>query len=526
MRSTSASISLPILLSGIALGVSFPPNGIPVLAWAALVPLLLRWDEAVRPRVLLTEVYTAYLLAYALALFWPLLTAYPQTLVLSLGGLLLIPLLLAVPFAVSLPIRQRYGRPSGLVALVAVHLTVEFVLQHGPIPFPWVTFGHTQANMLPLAQMVSWTGVAGLTLWLLLVNTLVFLTIAAAASRTRQIGYGLLTVALVAGSWGAGHWLQQQETEPDGYVTVGLIQPGMSTEYEGASDEERLARLVQLSDSLVQSMGMPPTLIVWPGLVDEHRTSASWQSRYLRAMQRWTDQMQAALLMGTELIAADRRRTNAKVRHNSAVLFRPNQRRHRYDQVDLVPFAEHVPGSQHVPLLRRIVQPAAEARPLVPGQRHGPLTYDGINIGVLVGFEAILSDPTRALARKQADFLVAMTHDAWWGRAPGYRQHLAHVRLRAIASRKTVVQVTRSGSTAVISPDGTMIHADEPMAALSRMVTVPLHRAQTLYVRVGDWISLIALAITAVLGAWWVIVRRMTVPGHPPPKRAPASANA
>jgi apolipoprotein N-acyltransferase len=508
------------------LGISFPPSGIPLLAWAALVPLLLRWNEVEQPRELLTEVYTAYLLAYALAFFWPLLTAYPQTLVLSLGGLLLIPLLLAIPFVISLPIRRRFGRASGLVAFVALHLTVEFVLQHGPIAFPWATLGQTQANLLPLAQMVAWTGVAGLSLWLLVVNILVFLAMTSTTSRVRRIGYGVLTAALIGASWSGGRWLQHQVPQPDGYVTVGLIQPGLQGEYGQDNQRERLGRLVHLSDSLVQAMGMPPELLIWPDPIQTRRSSTARPSRHVGFLQRLSDQMGSALLIGAERVASDPHRPGNRVRHNSALLVRPRQPLRRFDQVDLVPFAEHIPGSQYVPWLRQIVQPSWAHEPLAPGQKRTPLSYEGVSIGVLVGFEAILSAPARALGRQGADFLVAMTHDAWWGRVPGYRQHLAHVRLRAIASRKAVVQVTRSGSTAVIAPDGSMIHAVDPTTALSRLVAVPLNRTPTPYVRTGDWISLIALALTGVIGAWWFLVRHFPIFNPPPRPSVTAPAKA
>lgn len=504
---THTTFSLPILLSGVVLGVSFPPNGYPVLAWVAFVPLLRRWDELRDPHDMLTEAYTAFLLAYALAFFWPLLTTFPQTLALSMGGLLLIPLVLAMPFAVSLPVRQHFGRAAGLGALLAVYLSVELILQHGPLPFPWAVLGNTQASLLPVAQIAEWTGVPGLTLWVLVINALLFLAVSA-SGRREQVGAVLLAAILLGAGWVGGRWLQERHLEPEGYITVGLVQPGLTSRMGEDDEEERLTRLVQLSDSLMRAMGVPPTLLIWPGPSTDVRHPDTRRERYLGTMQRWTDQMQAALLLGAQLQsdATGQRRTEG--RYSSAVLLRPENSRLRYDQVDLVPFAEHVPLSQHFPWLRPLFQPSHETQARIPGHRRSAMTYESIHIGVLIGFEAILSGPGRTLAQQQADFFVAMTHDAWWGRTPGYRQHLAYVRLRAIAARKAVVQVTRSGSTAVIAPDGSTIHAVDPQAALSRLVAVPLYRRSTLFSVAGDWISLLALSVTGLLGAWYVLGQR------------------
>ena len=106
--------SMLVLMGGLGLGLSHTPLPMWGLAWIALVPLLLLWDrtESLRSRSLIqftAEIYTAFLIAYAISFFWPLLKTFgtlhtlSKTSLLSFGSLLLVPAVFTLPFLASLP---------------------------------------------------------------------------------------------------------------------------------------------------------------------------------------------------------------------------------------------------------------------------------------------------------------------------------------------------------------------------------------------------------------------------------------
>lgn len=498
---------LPLLLGGIALGLSYPPASLMILAWAGLVPLLLRWDRAASWKTMLAEAFTMFLVTYAVAFFWPLLTAYSPTMLFSIGGLLFVPLLLALPFAASVPFRQRLGRTGGFVALAAFYLTLESALSFGPFAFPWPLLAHTQAEAIDLIQMAALTGAIGLSLWVLLLNGLLFGAFVTNRLQLRVVALAA-AVVLIAVPVGAGRLVRNQLAPPTQYVTVGLVQPGLRGMAPNSnSDPRRIDRLVALSDSLIDTMGMPPVFMIWPEAFAAGLSPVP-QQRMQARLNHWANGMQVALL--TKTLTPDGVSTGKPRFYNSALLFRPGDAAVRYDQKHLAPFAEQVPMSDAMPWLESLFF-TPQAPRYRPGVRSVVMPFDDISVGVLMGFESLLGGYVRSYNEQKADFLVAMTLDGWLGSTAGHKQHLAYLRLRAVETRRAVVQVGTTGSTGLLFPDGTTVHEIGPMERVARLAAVPVYHQSTFYARHGNYLGLAALFFSLVLGGWWFMVGRREV---------------
>ena len=96
---------------------------------------------------MLAEAYASLGIACGIAFYWVLLHEISSAALASLGGLILFPFLLALPFAASIPFRKRWGLGPGFATLVAFYLAVEWGISHGPLAFPWPLLGHTQATL-------------------------------------------------------------------------------------------------------------------------------------------------------------------------------------------------------------------------------------------------------------------------------------------------------------------------------------------------------------------------------------------
>jgi len=82
--------------------------------------------------------------------------------------------------------------------------------------------------------------------------------------------------------------------------------------------------------------------------------------------------------------------------------------------------------------------------------------------------------------RSGVNLLAIMTNDGWWDDTPGYRQHLAIGRLRAIENRR--------GISCFINQRGDVSQPTlyETDAAINGKVN--LNKKTTFYTRHGDWI--------------------------------------
>jgi apolipoprotein N-acyltransferase len=101
-------------------------------------------------------------------------------------------------------------------------------------------------------------------------------------------------------------------------------------------------------------------------------------------------------------------------------------------------------------------------------------------------YEDLLAPRARELATAGADFLVNLTNDDWFGDALAIPQHQQLARLRTVETRRYLVRATTTGSTAVISPIGTVVAQAplyEPAVLLVDLRTVDL---QAFYARHGD----------------------------------------
>ncbi len=513
-----ASLSpLLALLGGVTLGLSYLPLPLFWLAWAALVPMLVLWDRVEAVPRFLAEVYTAFLMAYALAFFWPMLHVYSEAPSAVFAGLLLVPLAWTLPFAVSLPYRLRYGRGAGFAVLVACYLAVELVFEHGPVAFPWPVLGLPQAGAAPLIQFAEFTGTAGLTLWVLLLNGL-FFALFTARRRPRRLLVAFSFVLLVGASFAFGHWRRGHLARTARYVTVGLVQPALdATAWTHQYGSARLVHLTTLSDSLIAAMNAPPVFMIWPEMALPPAPNVARQDFVDAQLQAWVDRREVALLTGALL--PDGAPDAARRFFDSAVLYRPHAPRQRYDQVHPTPSQAIVPLEEQAPWLdgRR------RAR-FVKGTDQHILSFDDLRIGVLLDFEGLLGDYARRYPRR-ADFLVMLTRYGWWGRVPGYGQHLHHARLRAIETRRSVAQVALSGGTALIAPDGSVAYRSRAGAPAARLAAVPLYDGVTLYARFGNWLGLAAAALSLVLTGWIGLVGLLHLLRRPaaPPLRAEAA---
>ncbi len=490
-----------VLTAGLALGLSFLPLPLGWLSAGALVPLLLLWERMPWVPRLFAEIYTAFLLCYGISLFWPLVLHFEDAPRVAVSSLFVVPLLWTLPFAASLPFLKRFGRSAGLAALMVFFLATETILSRGPMPFPWPSLGHTHAELLPLIQFVEATGETGLTLWVLILNVLLFTAVAPRRRDHRRTAVAALALVVLVGA-AYGVLSPSRNANQERHVTMGLVQPALSPEaWTRDFGGLRLRRMTALSDSLITAMNAPPIFIVWPEMALPAPLSAE-RARYVeRSLRAWTQRGQVALLTGALLKGPSRGQF-----YNGAVLMSPDGTRQRYLQTLRSPARRRVPLRQEAPWFSN----NPEAR-FVAGVQQTPLQLDGIRLGLLVGFEVLVSEHARRAVQDEADVLVALTSAGWWHRHAS-THNLRYARLRALETRHSVVLVGAGGVTALVAPDGRVIHRSQTGHASAQLVAVPLSSRTTLYQRTGNllgWGSLILAGLQSIwlvlTGLWWTL---------------------
>lgn len=480
------------------LGLSFPPFPFPFLAWVAFVPLLSAWDDGrTEGRSAFLEAYIAFLITFAIAFQWPLFHRFTATAILSLPPLLILPMWMAVPFALSRPVYRRLGYGAGTTALIACYVLMEYGLRAGPFAFPWPLVGHSQAEWFPVNRLAALGGVPLLTSIVLAANGI----LAAVVGRVR-IPVGLVLcgafMTLVADrnapEFEAGDPVQIiAEGRPS--LRVAGIQPSHPPDsWAGLRDSARVSILLDLSRALVSQSNAPPDLIVWPETALPPYPSTSF---YTDRLQSLVDSTRIPILAGAIMGGSE----NGSRYRNSALLLVPGIAVQSYDKINLVPFAERVPFAGVIPNLERLAIPAGGVSGYEPGENREIFEIYGHRFGVLICLETLFSDAARAYARDNAEALIAITQDGWWGNSFGYRQHLAFNRLRSIETGLPMLQASVSGVSALIDSGGRVRELAGWMEPATWVVDVPPAGEATPYVRWGEWVTMLAAVLAAVLAA-------------------------
>ncbi len=496
------------------LGVSFPPFPFPFLAWIAFVPFLAAWDDRTEWRSVFVDIYVAFLAAIAVAFQWPLFHVNTETALLSLPPLLILPMWMALPFALSNPIRRHLGLGAGMVALAAFFILMEFGLSAGPLAFPWPLVGHSQSEWFPVNQIAAIGGVPLLTLLVLAANCLAFLLLRRFQKLFHAVFCGaasLMLLGIMAGSTymnsdldSAGRTTQEASRT----LRVAGIQPSFSPEsWADLNDSTRVSELIARTRTLLRDLDSEPDLIVWPETAIPPRRGSS---AYTGQLQAFTDStgvpmLAGAITSGSDKIAAYR---------NSALFLVPGHPVRTYDKINLVPFAERVPFVGRFPFLRRLAIPAGGVAGYEPGKNRAIFEISGQPFGVLICLETLFSDAARTYARGGAHALIAITQDGWWGDTFGYRQHLAFNRLRSIETGLPMIQASVSGVSALIYPDGRIHELAGWMESATWMVDLPASGSPTFYVERGDWTTAPAALIAITIAAIYGVRRRLSRPAR------------
>jgi len=498
--------------TGLALVLAFPGPDLGLVAFVALVPLLLA-VERVRPGWAAVLGLVSGLVFYLLHIWWINVFGY-----LALGALSLVQAAFLAGFAALVPATRRLGGWR-LLALPACWAALELVRAHAPLGgFPWAILGlsqHGGGPLLPLARVV---GVYGLSAVIVAVNLALAEGIrsiwgaasaapnppsrAPAAGRWRRLrpaaGWLVLAVALPFAGVAAPAAPRADGPALDLVAVQGNV-PGIGREDrpdQAQADAVTFANHVRATEAL--AAGPAPDLVIWgEGAAND---DPERHPELADGIRRAAAAARAPLLVGASTQDSPGRWATEALLYD-----RDGRLTDRYTKRRLVPFGEYVPGGR---VLRKLVpatnQVGVDKR---PGHRLAPMTVDGVRFGTIICWESAYADDARQLARDGARFLVVITNNSSWGIAPGSAQHLATSQLRAVEQGRTVVHAAVSGISAVIGPDGEVQQRTGLYEQATVRAAVAPRSGLTPYARFGrllEWymvaVALVALAAAALLG--------------------------
>ena len=485
-------------LAGVALTGAFAPLGYWPLALVSPAVLMWLWREAPTARAAAWLGFWFSVGTFSVGTWWLYISIHgygqaPISLALLLmAGLVL--LMAAWQALLGWSLLRWLPRDDGigsLLAMPAAWLLVEWLRGWMFTGFPWLSLGYSQTDS-PLAGWAPVTGVYGVSAALLL-SAAGLLTLVRARGRARVVA-----AACAILPWILGAGLQRVEwTQPRGEpVTVALVQGAVPQDlkWQAEHHDTTLALYRQLNQ---QALGAQ--LVVWPEAALPG--VANGLGRYLAEVWAQARAAGSALLIG-----AVRTDDSGREYFNSLLALGEGEPA-VYDKQHLVPYGEYFPVPDFVrQWLQRMDMPFSD---LVPGAAdQPPLAVAGLKLAASICYEDAYGQLLRS-AERQADLLVNVTNDAWFGTGGARYQHLQIARMRALESGRDLLRVANDGVTAVVDYRGRILQqAPEFTPAVLRGVVQP-RQGLSPWLAAGDRpVLALAALLVAVLAVRQARMRR------------------
>ncbi len=422
--------------------------------------------------------------------------------------------------------KKWMGQRIGYVALIAFWMCFEFIhLTDWGLSWPWLTLGNVFATNPGWVQWYEYTGTSGGSLWILLSNVLVFSLFREyqeyGRSRKYYLTMGvwllmLIVPALVFNLKGA------EKFNSTGKNIV-VVQPNIDP-YEKVSDavgsfEMMVHKLVGLSEAIIDSN---TTLVVWPetalyssSRIDEENLD---QNFFLDPLWSFLKRHpNADLFTGIESF----RRFDSATKYsqdfngeyyesyNGSVLLDSNGAKGFYHKSMLVPGVETLPwflkfidswfekfGGTTAGYARQNERTVLNAR-------------NNIKIAPAICYESIYGEFMSKYVKNGANLICIITNDGWWKKTPGHKQHMNYARLRAIETRTWIARSANTGISCFIDPYGTVINPQpyNETASIKLEYFTSEKRGLTFFVKNGDIISRVMVAISGLLILWVIVLK-------------------
>jgi apolipoprotein N-acyltransferase len=492
-------------MSGMLLTLAFPKLDQGWLAWIALIPLLWSLRD--------TDVRTGWWLGFWSGLVHGLGLMYWTVYTMNVyGGIPLyqgIPLLfllsayLAVyPGLFAVALTWFDNRPGRLLLLApAAWTALEYLRARLFTGFPWELLGYSQYDRLWIIQIADLAGVYGISALIVLVNATLTLLLLAARNRSwhshlvgRRTALPALavTIALVStvtlyGKMRLGQVDAAADAADKAHVAVVQGNIDQSIKWDPSFQMVTAAKYKRLSLEIAENAD----LIIWP------ETATPFYLFQDKTPTRVVvDGIKAAgkdFIIGSPYLVST---TNGASYFNSAYMITPDgNATGRYDKVHLVPFGEYVPLKRWLPFINQMVALVGDFKTGEPGTT---LSWKDHEIGMLICYEAIFPELSRAMTMNGAHLLVNITNDAWFGFTSAAYQHFSMSVLRAVENRRALARSANTGISGFIDAGGRIVAPTPLMQDATVTTELALLEIPAFYTRWGDWP--LALIVVMILG--------------------------
>jgi len=392
---------------------------------------------------------------------------------------------IAILTGISCYLYQRFIAQAPLASILgfsAVWVLNEWVRIWLFTGFPWLFLGYGHID----SPLNGWAPIGGVLLvsliCVLTAGLIYFCTIE--FENKKRVTYAL---TLLSFFWLGGYGLNQVdwvEEKPNSELTVGLVQANIpqAIKWERAQYQPTLKRYETMSAPLWADHD----IVIWPEAAIPNLYSRA--NGFLSSVARQANETEATLITGIPIREAG----SSSKTHNSVVAL--GNGAGQYHKQKLVPFGEYVPLENILKGLLAFFKLPMSAMSPGSSEQKG-LTAGDITLAPFICYEVVYPDLVASWL-PNADILLTISNDAWFGRSLGPKQHLQMAQMRSLENGRYMLRGTGSGISAIINERGQIVTQGGQF---------------TQEVISGKAKALVGSTPFSITGSWPVIILAMTI---------------
>jgi len=507
------------VLTGVLLTLSWPVNGFTPLIFVALVPLLF-----VQQHLGDTNRKGMFWYGWLAFTIWNVLTTWwiwNSTDIGSIAAFVLNALFTATVFLLyHISKKKLFNNTRGTFILLFYWITWEYIHMNWDLTWSWLNLGNVFASKHTWIQWYEYTGSLGGTLWILVVNILVFEIISAIIKKSEKVQRiipSVILVLIIGIPFIISISIYNNYTEKENPVNVVIVQPNTDPYLEQYTlpYEEILYNNLALAE---QELNDSTDFIVFPESTLQEDIWEEWLDRSVSLKKIKTtlaDFPNTAIVMGAttyRLVREDEKPTNAARRfkkregqyyaYNTAILIENDNDFQIHHKSKLTPGVEIMPSWWILkPIEKFAIDLGGTTGTL--GREDKPVSFMSpskkVGISPIICYESVYGEFVANSVRLGAGLIFVITNDGWWGETPGYKQHFLFSVLRAIETRRSVARSANTGISATINQRGDILQQTPYWEPAVITDTLNANYELTYYVRNGDYIARISTFVSALL---------------------------
>lgn len=491
-------------------------GGLSYLVFFSWLPLFLIWEKVQSRWRRIIYTYLVFVLWNAGVTWW-IWNASPGGAVLAI---LANAFLMTTTASFFFVFRRGLKTAYPLFLLIPLWLSFEYLHQYWDLSWTWLTLGNVFSDAKYMVRWYSFTGTSGGSLWVLLVNMLLYYALRKKEKTLYYLTALFLTAPILIS------FFYKHFASPSAYrVKYAVIQPNIDPYNEKFYFDFELLyeRTLKLIKS--QSKKAPYDIIVFPetfitydlnesGLNKNEVVEKIRQDFILSGMTKY-------VLTGASTykyyVNENPSATARKDRNNgfyfdmyNTALWITTDSVFVYHKSILVPGVEKMPFPSVLKFLDDFAIDMGGTTGSLGVQKERAVfsAKEGWSVAPIICYESVYGEYVGDYVRKGADFFCVITNDGWWGNTPGHVQHLKFGILRCLEYEMPMLRSANTGISAAADSKGKLIQSlsYETSGIIEGEISISQNR-MTFYAKHKDIISRTMLAFSFLIAGYFLYTK-------------------